>query len=119
MPPSPLPTYAYKILPGQPPSPIPVEYPLSELDQTDGFVHLSTASQIPTTAGLFFTEATSLWILKLRFTFADKCTWENGDGCPHLRGNFGAADTEDTKQFVRSEGETWEDAFSKQAGWLI
>lgn len=40
------PTYAYKIIPTAPPSPIPEEYPLSELDRTDGFVHLSTASQV-------------------------------------------------------------------------
>lgn len=46
MAPDPLPTYIYKISPSQPPSPIPKEYPLSDLDRNDGFVHLSTASQV-------------------------------------------------------------------------
>lgn len=45
-PPTPLPTYVYKIVPTAPPSPIPAQYPLSELDQKDGFVHLSIAKQV-------------------------------------------------------------------------
>ncbi|KAI1632990.1 hypothetical protein F4809DRAFT_625309, partial [Biscogniauxia mediterranea] len=45
-PPDPLPTYVYKIVPEAPPCPLPAEYPLSELDQKDGFVHLSTATQV-------------------------------------------------------------------------
>lgn len=44
--PSPLPTYVYKILPSAPPTPLPSEYPLSELDRKDGFVHLSSATQV-------------------------------------------------------------------------
>lgn len=45
-PPSPLPEFVYKITPEAPPSPIPDSYPLSELDQKDGFVHLSTSWQV-------------------------------------------------------------------------
>jgi uncharacterized protein (DUF952 family) len=44
-PPNPLPEYIYKITPTAPPDPIPEQYPLSALDQQDGFVHLSTAWQ--------------------------------------------------------------------------
>lgn len=40
------PRYLYKIVPTAPPEPLPQEYPLSELDQTDGFVHLSTDEQV-------------------------------------------------------------------------
>lgn len=40
------PKYVYKIVPTAPPEPLPAEYPLSELDQTDGFVHMSTAEQV-------------------------------------------------------------------------
>jgi len=37
----------YKIVPSAPPDPLPAEeYPLSELDRKDGFVHLSTAWQV-------------------------------------------------------------------------
>lgn len=46
MAPSPLPKFVYKIVPSAPPSPIPDEYPLSDLDKADGFVHLSTADQV-------------------------------------------------------------------------
>lgn len=41
-----LPKYVYKILDAEPASPIPEALPLSELDTADGFIHLSTASQV-------------------------------------------------------------------------
>lgn len=41
-----LPKFVYKIIPTAPAEPLPAEYPLSELDQTDGFVHMSTAEQV-------------------------------------------------------------------------
>ena len=40
------PKHVYKIVPEAPPQPIPQEFPLSELDRSDGFVHLSTATQV-------------------------------------------------------------------------
>ena len=55
----------FKILPSAPPSPIPATLPLSTLDKQDGFIHLSTAAQIPVTASLFFTSASELWLLKI------------------------------------------------------
>lgn len=48
-PPSPLPEFVYKITTDPPPSPIPAEYPLSDLDAQDGFIHLSTAWQVNNT----------------------------------------------------------------------
>ncbi|KAI8633961.1 hypothetical protein F5Y19DRAFT_471221 [Xylariaceae sp. FL1651] len=119
-PPTILPTYVYKIVPTAPPSPIPAQYPLSELDQKDGFVHLSTATQIPTTADLFFKDSTSLWVLKVRFKseFHGITTWEV-PGCPHLYGNFGADDVEGTKEFSRSGEESWREAMGKQGGFLV
>ncbi|KAI1167682.1 hypothetical protein F5B18DRAFT_397501 [Nemania serpens] len=119
-PPTPLPTYVYKIIPTAPPSPIPAQYPLSELDQKDGFVHLSIATQIPTTASLFFKESTTLWVLKIRFKpeFYATTTWEV-QGCPHLYGNFGATDVEDGRAFSRSEGESWGAAMERQGGFLV
>ncbi|KAI0202019.1 hypothetical protein F4808DRAFT_92318 [Astrocystis sublimbata] len=113
-PPSPLPRFVYKIVPTAPPSPIPAQYPLSELDQKDGFVHLSIATQIPITAGLFFKDSTSIWILKLRFKpeFHDITNWDVL-GCPHLYGNFGAEDVQDIGAFSRAEGENWESVLGK------
>jgi uncharacterized protein (DUF952 family) len=66
-------------------------------------------SQIPITADLFFKESTELWILKIRFApFEKDTTWEvPGGGCPHLHGNFGAADVEDVSAFTRDNGHDW------------
>ncbi|KAI0450277.1 hypothetical protein F5B21DRAFT_441210 [Xylaria acuta] len=118
-PPTPLPTYVYKITPTAPAAPIPAHYPLSELDQKDGFVHLSVATQIPITAGLFFKDSTTIWILKLRFKpeFHGATNWDV-PGCPHLYGNFGADDVEDVKEFSRSGGESWRDVLG-QSEFLV
>ncbi|KAI0479566.1 hypothetical protein F4859DRAFT_439811 [Xylaria cf. heliscus] len=145
-PPTPLPTYVYKIVPTTPPSPIPAQYPLSELDQKDGFIHLSIATQvsdnpilyraqsssssspyapltttpkIPTTAGLFFKDSETIWILKLRFNpkFHGATNWDL-PGCPHLYGNFGADDVEDVEEFSRSNGQSWGDVLG-QSGFLV
>lgn len=40
------PKYVYKIIPSPPEDPFPKEHPLSDLDRNDGFVHLSTSSQV-------------------------------------------------------------------------
>lgn len=41
------PHYIYKILDSAPSTPLPTTFPsLSELDQKDGFIHLSTARQV-------------------------------------------------------------------------
>ena len=62
--PGPIPRYVYKILASAPPSPIPNDMPLSDLDRTDGFIHLSTGWRVPITAGMYFKDAKSLglWI---------------------------------------------------------
>ncbi|KAH6630908.1 hypothetical protein B0J18DRAFT_422592 [Chaetomium sp. MPI-SDFR-AT-0129] len=125
LPPSPLPEYVYKIIPSPPPSPIPTPYPLSPLDQQDGFVHLSTAKQIPTTATLFFTTTPSLTILKLRLSNFDPASvkWDEvpgTNGCPHLYGNFGGGDVVGWKTFRReskSEGgevRDWKEVFEEE-----
>ncbi|KAK3988335.1 hypothetical protein QBC44DRAFT_104226 [Cladorrhinum sp. PSN332] len=121
-PPSPLPSYVYKIIPSAPPSPIPESYPLSDLDKQDGFVHLSTSWQVPITSSLFFTNFTSFHILKLRLANfpADSVKWdevEGTNGCPHLYGNFGVEDVVDSRGFVRGENQTWKDVFEGES-WL-
>ncbi|KAI1133468.1 hypothetical protein F5Y10DRAFT_229136 [Nemania abortiva] len=119
-PPTPLPTFVYKIVPTTPPSPLPLQYPLSELDAQDKFVHLSIATQIPTTADLFFKELATIWVIKIRFkpAFQDITNWDT-PGCPHLYGNFGADDVEGVGEFSRSEDETWKDAMGRQGGFLV
>ncbi|KAI1462516.1 hypothetical protein F4805DRAFT_138 [Annulohypoxylon moriforme] len=120
MAPSPLPDFVYKIVPSAPPIPIPSQFPLSELDQKDGFVHLSTGNQIPLTADLFFKEATTLWVLKIRFApkFHSATTWEI-EGCPHLYGNFGVDDVEAYREFSRLDGQSWKESMKNNGGFLV
>ncbi|KAJ5009143.1 hypothetical protein K4K57_009349 [Colletotrichum sp. SAR 10_99] len=121
--PSTLPKYLYKIVPDAPPSPLPEEYPLSDLDRNDGFIHLSTAEQVLGTADRFFSSATTLYLLKLPYASLEKgIQWDDlpsGGGCfPHLYGrNFGAADVEEARGFTRAEGQVWSE-FLKGVAWL-
>ncbi|KAM0303140.1 hypothetical protein ACHAPM_003932 [Fusarium culmorum] len=111
------PKYIYKIIPSPPEDPFPKELPLSELDRNDGFVHLSTSSQVPKTADLFFTKASSLWIIKLEYAqFAtDSMKWEGG--YPHLYGNFGAENVDSVEKFIREQDQTWGQVMEKSS-WL-
>ena len=59
------PKYLYKILDQEPPEPLPETLPSTELDQNDGFIHLSSAEQTPVAAKRFFKDFDELWILRL------------------------------------------------------
>jgi uncharacterized protein (DUF952 family) len=81
------PTYIYKIVPASaaPPSPLPDALPVSELDSSDGFIHLSTALQVPGTLKRFFSDKDSVYILRIIYTKVEKdIKWENdkGEGKP-------------------------------------
>ena len=126
--PSPLPTFLYKILPSAPPSPLPARLPLSDLDRNDGYIHLSTSEQVPGTADKFFSDASELWLLKIKYealaagtdgdghVHADKnaeLKWEEvGRGCfAHLYGaDLGSGNIESAFQ-VEKKG-TWADTLS-------
>jgi len=131
----PIPAYVYKITDNPPPKPLPHALPLSELDQNDGFIHLSNASQIPTTSSQFFSSHTTLYLLRVS-TVAAKAEgsvfkWldEGQTGCIHLhggdgeRGKFGrlgSGTVVDIVEWKRNEEEKWD---SKQVidsldGWL-
>lgn len=81
---------------------------------------LLTQGQIPITADLFFKDATTIWVIKIRFDprFHSATTWEI-EGCPHLYGNFGADDVEGVKEFSRPSGESWKESVKKEASWLV
>ncbi|OSD07382.1 hypothetical protein PYCCODRAFT_607232 [Trametes coccinea BRFM310] len=129
----PLPPYVYKILPSPPPTPLPSALPLSDLDRHDGFIHLSTAAQVPTTASLFFASARALSLLKVdtRKTRQAGGTyrWVEGmPGCPHLYAGtegewveLGSGNVSDWTEVRREEGQSWEEAFKglNEAGWLV
>jgi len=126
--PSPLPTKLYKILPSAPPSPLPERLPLSPLDHNDGYIHLSTAEQVPGTADKFFGDASELWLLKIKYdvlaagtdgngqVHADnkaEVKWEDvGRGCfAHFYGaDLGSGNVESVHK-VEKKG-TWVDSLS-------
>ena len=109
------PTFWYKILDQAPPSPLPETLPATDLDAHDGFIHLSTASQIPITAGLFFKTHTSIWVLKLRREKIDgrvEYPPELGESCPHIHDSttgLGKQNIEDVVELKRGEGQKWAD----------
>ena len=80
------------------------------------------------TADLYFGGAATLWVLKLRLADlggggGGETRWEGPRGCAHLYGEFGAAEVEDARAFVRAAaaGESWSAALARegQAGWLV
>ncbi|KAF2469334.1 uncharacterized protein BDR25DRAFT_263832 [Lindgomyces ingoldianus] len=88
-PPTPPPKYLYKILPSAPPTPLPPRLPLSDLDRTDGYIHLSTAEQVPGTAEKFFSGFEELWLLKIEYRVLakDEGKEAGGDGAEGKEGD--------------------------------
>lgn len=106
------PTFWYKILDQPPPSPLPEILPATDLDANDGFIHLSTGSQIPITAGLFFSNHQSIWVLKLRREDIDgrvEYPPELGKCCPHVFDSkgLGKDNVEEVIELKRGEGQKW------------
>lgn len=111
--------YLYKILDESPPSPMPTTLPATDLDTHDGFIHLSTAAQTPVTAKLFFSNHTTLWILKLDRQALDgrlelstdpKAGVENG--CAHVHDSvngLGNSNVLDVIEARRASDESWTD----------
>ena len=109
--PSPPPKFVYKILSEKPPEEPPTALPLSELDAKDGFIHLSTAEQVPATAGRFFSMMGELWLLKIELDRIEKNTrWESLGQTffPHFYGPMpGKEEITDIKVFRRHKGKDW------------
>ncbi|KAF2094350.1 hypothetical protein NA57DRAFT_80163 [Rhizodiscina lignyota] len=105
------PAFVYKIADAPPPTPIPETLPLSELDQKDGFIHLSDAKQIPITANLFFKDSPQLWILKVSTAdMGSKLDWPDElTGCAHLfDGSLGKHNVFDVKSWHRQDEKGWD-----------
>ena len=74
------PTFIYKIVPksSAPPTPLPEALPVSDLDNNDGFIHLSTSNQLSATLGRFFGKEAGVWILKIKYSDVEKdIKWED------------------------------------------
>ncbi|TXT10667.1 hypothetical protein VHUM_02172 [Vanrija humicola] len=126
------PTYIYKIFPSATvdsrfyfPTPIPSshEFFLSELDSKDGFVHLSTAQQVPGTLKRFFADAEQVAILRLeyaRLSAWKRVRWEqagNGDSYPHLYALLEGQDIDSFKEI--EQGGDWDKALASISNWLV
>lgn len=77
------PRYIYKIIPSTSPvrEPLPEFLPVSELDQNSGFIHLSTALQVPNTLKFFFKDEPLVYILRIEYTtVVHHVRWESPDG---------------------------------------
>jgi uncharacterized protein (DUF952 family) len=123
----PFPTFVYKITDIPPPFPMPHTLPLSALDSKDGFIHLSDANQIPTTADLFFSLTNTIWVQKISSAKVKeekgRLTWPDGlPGCVHLYdGRLGDGIVVDVKKYDKLDGGKWVDALKEpdDTKWLV
>ena len=94
---------------------------MSPLDANDGFIHLSTAEQIPATASRFYANTNSLSLLKIPLDRIEgSIRWEEvGSGCfPHLYGaELGREEVVGVKEFRKEVSEPWTNVLSNDA-WL-
>lgn len=129
--PIPLPNHVYKIFPNTTVyqgTPIPVpsdwEFPQSEVDANDGFVHLSTLEQLPGTLSRFFGSESTVQLLKIdykRLSSFKVVKWElasNGDTFPHLYAQLTGEFVRDLK--LAAKGTSWESTAEDliKQGWL-
>ncbi|KAF9008923.1 hypothetical protein BDQ17DRAFT_1539318 [Cyathus striatus] len=128
------PTYIYKIVPytSPPPDPLPEKLPLSDLDRTSGFIHLSTATQVAGTLKHFFANDPAAYILKIDYHNVERqIRWEDpkAEVCgnrrdeglfPHLYndGKLGKTEVESVLLMERNEN-GWDDALEKARNWLL
>lgn len=72
--------YVYKLVPSSMAIPdiLPERLPVSDLDSKSGFIHLSTASQVPNTLKFFFAEESQVFVLRLKYDDIEKdVRWED------------------------------------------
>jgi uncharacterized protein (DUF952 family) len=136
------PTYIYKLVPYTSPVPLdpaalPIALPVSDIDQSSGFIHLSTAPQIPGTLVSFFKSDPRVYVLRLPYDSLERLgqiKWESpeGDVCgprpgeglfPHLYNGLrlGREEVEGVWALERGEG-GWEDAIGRDGefkAWLV
>lgn len=122
--------------------------PVSPLDNSSGFIHMSTATQIPGTLDLFFPtsagERNVVWVIKLQIDrFGEgQVKWESPDGTvtqaregeglfPHLYLDDGSEglrlwlsrnEVLDVRELVSGVGTVgWKDGIGKSVGedWLV
>ena len=77
------PLYLYKLVPSSTPvrEPLPERLPVSDIDKKTGFIHLSTAFQVPNTLDSFFKNEPMMYILRIPYeVVAQDIYWECPEG---------------------------------------
>ncbi|KAG2357379.1 hypothetical protein BDR07DRAFT_374436 [Suillus spraguei] len=128
------PTYVYKLVSSSaaPPDPLPSRLPVSDLDQASGFVHLSTARQVPNTLKFFYKDHTKVYVLRIPYDPVEKnIKWEDpkaevcgprgGEGMfPHLYNGFKLGEDEvESVQILEKGSNGWDSALQAAGTWLI
>ncbi|CAI7666992.1 unnamed protein product [Penicillium manginii] len=127
------PRYIYKIVPSSSPirEPLPERLPVSELDQNDGFVHLSMAHQVANTLNMFFKEEPLVYILRIEYgTVISDIRWESPDGkvCgprpgeglfPHLYNGLKLGKDEVESIAIWQNDGGWDKALNGAKPWLV
>ncbi|CEJ55887.1 hypothetical protein PMG11_02117 [Penicillium brasilianum] len=127
------PRYIYKIIPSTAPvrEPLPDRLPVSELDQNSGFIHLSTASQVPNTLKLFFSEEPLVYILRIHYAdVIQDIRWESPDGkvrsprpreglFPHLYNGLKLGRDEVESIAIWQNDGGWDKALAGAKPWLL
>lgn len=78
-----VPFYVYKLVPSTHPvhHPLPERLPVSDIDQESGFIHLSTAFQLPNTLKSFFTDELLVYVLRIEYHNVEQdIRWETPEG---------------------------------------
>ncbi|OKL63657.1 hypothetical protein UA08_00078 [Talaromyces atroroseus] len=127
------PKYVYKIVPSSAPIPesLPARLPISDLDQQSGFIHLSTALQVPNTLKFFFKDEPCVYMLRIGYEkVQENIRWESpdakvcgprgGEGMfPHLYNGhkLGKDEIESVATWKNEDG--WDRALENAASWLV
>ncbi|KAJ5749900.1 hypothetical protein N7533_006928 [Penicillium manginii] len=115
------PRYIYKIVPSSSPirEPLPERLPVSELDQNDGFVHLSMAHQVANTLNMFFKEEPLVYILRIEYgTVISDIRWESPDG-KHLYNGLKLGKDEVESIAIWQNDGGWDKALNGAKPWLV
>ncbi|RHZ47205.1 DUF952 domain-containing protein [Aspergillus thermomutatus] len=128
-----LPYYLYKLVPSTSPvrEPLPERLPVSQLDQESGFIHLSTALQVPNTLKCFFKDEPLVYVLRIEFDqVMPDIRWESPDAkvCgprpdeglfPHLYNGLKLGKDEVESIAVWTNEGRWDKAISQAKPWLL
>ncbi|OJJ86960.1 DUF952 domain-containing protein [Aspergillus glaucus CBS 516.65] len=126
------PLYLYKLVPSSSPvrEPLLERLEVSEIDQNSGFIHLSTAFQVPGTLNAFFQDEPLVYVLRIPYgSIEQDVRWEPPEGkggprpdeglFPHLFNGLklGRDEVESVAIWTNQGG--WETALTQARPWLL